>query len=105
MSCALRHEVRLRNILAPRATRLNLNPISGPRDQETTGSGDENDCVRTGVEIVRHVRRFRRNNIAVEGGTVSHYHLSVIRNLIDFMSLLRHSVCFALSFKQFSPAE
>ena len=32
-------------ILVPRATRLNLWPdlVSLPRDQETTGSGDEND--------------------------------------------------------------
>ena len=43
--------------------------------------------------------------MAVEGGTVSHYHLLVIRKFINFMSLFRHSVWFALSFNQLSLAE
>ena len=43
--------------------------------------------------------------MAVEGGTVSHYYILVIRKFIDFMSLLRHSMWFSLSFKQFPSAE
>ena len=33
----------------------------------------------------------------VEGGTVSHYYIVVIRKFIDFMSLFRHSVWFSFS--------
>ena len=44
-------------------------------------------------------------NMAVEGGTVSHYYILVIRKFIDFMSLFRHTVWFAFSFNQFSSAE
>ena len=48
----------------------------------------------------------RRNKImAVEGGTVSHYYILVIRKFIDFMSLFRHSVWFSFSVKQFPSAE
>ena len=43
--------------------------------------------------------------MAVKGETVSHYFVLVISKFIDFMSLFRHSVWFALSFKQFSFAE
>ena len=34
----------------------------------------------------------KNKNMAVEGGTVSHYYILVIRKFIDFMSLFRH-VC------------
>ena len=43
--------------------------------------------------------------MAVEGGTVSHHYILVIRKFIDFMSLFRHGVSFAVSCKQFSFAE
>ena len=43
--------------------------------------------------------------MAVECGTVSHYHLLVTRQFINFMSLFRHSVWFALSLNQLSLAE
>ena len=43
--------------------------------------------------------------MAVEGGTVSQYHLLVILKFINFMSLFRHSVWFALSLNQLSLAE
>ena len=48
---------------------------------------------------------FGSKNMAVEGGTVSHYYILVIRKFIDFMSLFRHSVWFSFSVKQFSFAE
>ena len=49
---------------------------------------------------------FRKNkSIAVEGWTVSHYYILVIRKFIDFMSLFRHSVWFSFSVKQFPSAE
>ena len=38
--------------------------------------------------------------MAVEGGTVSHFYILIIRKFIDFMSLFRHSIWFALSFFQ-----
>ena len=47
----------------------------------------------------------RTKNMAVEGGTVSHYYILVIRKFIDFMSLFRHSVWFSFSVKQFPFAE
>ena len=47
----------------------------------------------------------RNKNMAVEGGTVSHYYTSVISKFIDFMSLFRHSVWFSFSVKQFPSAE
>ena len=47
----------------------------------------------------------RNKSMAVEGGTVSHYYILVIRNFIDFMSLFRHSVWFSFSVKQFPSAE
>ena len=43
--------------------------------------------------------------MAVQGGTVSHYYILVIRKFIDFMSLFRHSVWFSFSVKQFPSAE
>ena len=47
----------------------------------------------------------RNKNMAVQGGTVSHYYILVIRKFIDFMSLFRHSVWFSFSVKQFPSAE
>ena len=47
----------------------------------------------------------KNKNMAVEGGTVSHYYILVIRKFIDFMSLFRHSVWFSFSVKQFPSAE
>ena len=47
----------------------------------------------------------RNKSMAVEGGTVSHYYILVIRKFIDFMSLFRHSVWFSFSVKQFPSAE
>ena len=47
----------------------------------------------------------RNKNMAVEGGTVSHYYILVIRKFIDFMSLFRHSVWFSFSVKQFPSAD
>ena len=38
--------------------------------------------------------------MAVEGGTVSHFYILIIRKFIDFMSLFRHSIWLALSFFQ-----
>ena len=43
--------------------------------------------------------------MAVQGGTVSHYYILVIRKFIGFMSLFRHSVWFSFSVKQFQSAE
>ena len=43
--------------------------------------------------------------MAIEGGTVSHDYILVIRKFIDFMSLFRHSVWFSFSVKQFPSAE
>ena len=42
--------------------------------------------------------------MAVEGGTVSHYYILVIRKFIDFMLLFRHSAWFSFSVKQFPSA-
>ena len=39
-------------------------------------------------------------NMVVEGGTVCHYYILVIREFIDFMSLFPHSVWFSFSVKQ-----
>ena len=47
----------------------------------------------------------KNKNMAVEGGTVSHCYILVIRKFIDFMSLFRHSVWFSFSVKQFPFAE
>ena len=47
----------------------------------------------------------RNKAMAFKGGIVSHYYSLVVRNFIDFMSLFRHSVRFAFSFKQFSSTE
>ena len=57
------------------------------------------------VKIHRSTVLRRNKNMAVEGGTVSHYYILVIRNFIDFMSLFRHSVWFSFSVKQFPFAE
>ena len=43
--------------------------------------------------------------MTVEDRTVSHYYILVIRKFIHFMSLLRHSVWFSFSVKQFTSAE
>ena len=47
----------------------------------------------------------RNKNMAVQGGTVSHSYILVIRKFIDFMSLFRHSVWCSFSVKQFPSAE
>ena len=47
----------------------------------------------------------RNKNMTVQGGTVSHHHILVIRKFIDFMSLFRHSMRFSFSVKQFPSAE
>ena len=57
------------------------------------------------VKIHRSTVLRRNKNMAVEGGTVSHYYILVIRKFIDFMSLFRHSVWFSFSVKQFPFAE
>ena len=46
----------------------------------------------------------RNKNMAVDGGSVSHYYILVIRKFIDFMSLFRQSVWFSFSVKQFPSA-
>ena len=43
--------------------------------------------------------------MAVEGGSVSQYHILVIRKFIDLMSLYRRSMWFSFSVKQFRFAE
>ena len=53
------------------------------------------------VKIHRSTVLRRNENIAVEGGTVSHDYILVIRKFIDFMSLFRHSVWFSFPVKQF----
>ena len=57
------------------------------------------------VKIHRSTVWRRKKNMAVEGGTVSHYYILVIRKFIDLMSLFRHSVWFSFSVKQFPSAE
>ena len=47
----------------------------------------------------------RNKTMAAQLGTFSHYYISVIHNFFDFMSLLRHSVWFSFSVKQFPSAE
>ena len=47
----------------------------------------------------------RNKNMTVQGRTVSHCYILVIRKFIDFMSLFRHSVWFSFSVKQFPSAE
>ena len=47
----------------------------------------------------------KNKNMAVDGGSVSHYYILVIRKFIDFMSLFRHSVWFSFSVKQFPSAD
>ena len=47
----------------------------------------------------------KNKNMTVEGGTVSHYYILVIRKFIDFMSLFRHNVWFSFSVKQFLSTE
>ena len=44
------------------------------------------------VKIYRSTVLRRNKNMAIEGGTVSHDYILVIRKFIDFMSLFRHSV-------------
>ena len=57
------------------------------------------------VKIHRPTVLRRNKNMAVEGRTVSHYYILVIREFIDFMSLFRHSVWLSFSVKQFPSAE
>ena len=57
------------------------------------------------VKIHRSTVLRRNKNMAIEGGTVSHDYILVIRKFIDFMSLFRHSVWFSFSVKQFPSAE
>ena len=57
------------------------------------------------VKIHRSTVLRRNKNMAVEGGTVSHYYILVIREFIDLISLFRHSVWFSFSVKQFPSAE
>ena len=52
------------------------------------------------VKIHRSTVLKRNKNMAVEGGTVSHYYILVIGKFIDFMPLFRHSVWFSFSVKQ-----
>ena len=47
----------------------------------------------------------KNKHMAVEGGTVSHFYISVIRKFFDFMSLSGHCVWFSFSVKQFPSAE
>ena len=42
--------------------------------------------------------------MAVQGGTVSHYYVLVIRKFIDFMSFFIHSMWFSFSVKKFPSA-
>ena len=56
------------------------------------------------VKIHRSTVLRRNKNMAVEGETVSHYYVLVIRKFIDFMSLFRQIVRFSLSVKQFPSA-
>ena len=57
------------------------------------------------VKIRRSTVLRGNKNMVVEGGTVSHYYILVIREFIDFMSLFRHSVWFSFSVKQIPSAE
>ena len=57
------------------------------------------------VENHRSTVLRKNKNMVVEGGTVSHHDILVIRKFIDFMSLFRHSVWFSFSVKQFPFAE
>ena len=66
----------------------------------------------TGIKATRTLETrlrstvLRRNkNMAVQGGTVSHNCILVIRKFIDFMSLFVHSMWFSFSVKQFPSAE
>ena len=43
----------------------------------------------------------RNKKMAVEGGTVSHFYILVIREFVDFMSLFRHSVWFLFLLNNF----
>ena len=75
-------------------------------------SSQQGSCQRTCVLIMRITskiidQRFWEGtkNMTVQGRTVSHYYILVIRKFIDFMSLFRHSVWFSFSVKQFPSAE
>ena len=57
------------------------------------------------VKIHRSTVLRRNKNMAVEGGTVSHYYILVIRKFIDMMSLFRQSMWLSFSVKQFPFAE
>ena len=75
-------------------------------------SDQQGSCQRISVLIMRITSKIHRStvlrrnkNMAVEGGTVSHYYILVISKFIDLMSLFRHSVWFSFSVKQFPSAE
>ena len=60
-------------------------------------SDQQGSCQRICVLIMRITSKIHRStvlrenkNMAVEGGTVSHYYILVIRKFIDLMSLFRH---------------
>ena len=57
------------------------------------------------VKIHRSTVLRRNKKMAVEGETVSHFYILVIREFVDFMSLFRHSVWLSVSVKQFPSAE
>ena len=57
------------------------------------------------VKIHKSTVLRRNKKMAVEGGTVSHFYILVIREFVDFMSLFRHGVWFSFSVKQFPSAE
>ena len=62
-------------------------------------------CTDHAHYVKTHRSTVLRKNMVVEGGTVSHCYILVIRKFIDFMSLFRHSVWFSFSVKQFPSAE
>ena len=62
-------------------------------------------CTDHAHYVKTHRSTVLRKSMVVEGGTVSHCYIVVIRKFIDFMSLFRHSVWFSFSLKQFPSAE
>ena len=62
-------------------------------------------CTDHAHYVKNHRSTVMNKIMPVEGGTVSYYYILVIRKFIDFMSLLRHSVWFFFSVKQFPSAE
>ena len=75
-------------------------------------SDQQGSCQRICVLIMRITSKSidkrsqeETKKMTVEGGTVSHFYILVNREFVDFMSLLRHSVWFSFSVKQFPSAE